>query len=107
MVEVKVKAGICGFETLIQVIGDESSTEIEKLTLDTDCSYIKGMEAELQRIDGVAECFEKFNTSKVYEVASRHCKHLACPVPCGIIKGIEAESGLALPKNVEMQISKK
>lgn len=107
MVEVKVKAGICGFVTMIQVINDESGMEIEKIILDTDCSYIKRMEPELQRIDGVAECFEKFSTSKVYEVASRHCKHLACPVPCGILKGIEAASGLALPKNVEMEISKK
>ena len=50
---------------------------------------------------------DKKNTSKVYEVASRHCKHLACPVPCGIIKGIEAACGLALPKDVEMKIQKK
>ena len=105
MVEVVVKAGICGFTSKIGV--ETQDMEISKITIDTDCSYIKKMEAELQDIDGVAEIFEKFNTSKVYESAARHCKHLACPVPCGIIKGIEAACGLALPKDVEIKIQKK
>ena len=105
MVEVIVKAGICGFVSEIKV--ETEDMEISKIAIDTDCAYIKGMEKELQDIDGVVEIFEKFNTSKVYEVASRHCKHLACPVPCGIIKGIEAACGLALPKDVEMKIQKK
>ena len=77
MVEVIVKAGICGFTSEIKVEKDDML--ISNISIDTGCEYIKGMEDELQDIDGVAEIFEKFNTSKVYEVASRHCKHLACP----------------------------
>ncbi len=104
MVEIDVMPGICGLKSRIVVENDEMG--LSNVKIDTPCQYIKGMEPELQEIDGVAECFEKFNTSMVYEVASRHCKHLACPVPCGIIKGIEAENSLALPKNLEIKVSK-
>jgi hypothetical protein len=36
----------------------------------------------------------------------KHCFHAACPVPVGIIKAIEVEAKLALPKDVLMKIAK-
>jgi hypothetical protein len=38
-------------------------------------------------------------------MATKHCKHAACPVPSGIIKAVEVASGLALPKNASIQVS--
>jgi hypothetical protein len=39
-------------------------------------------------------------------MAAKHCQHASCPVPSGIIKAIEVASGLALPKDASIQVSK-
>lgn len=43
---------------------------------------------------------------KTLEMGSKHCYHTACPVPVGIIKAIEIEAGLALPKDAAIELSK-
>ncbi len=104
MIEVKVNPGVCGFNTIVKVnSADMQNAELEILT---ECPNIKPMEQELKEVDGYEECFSKFGDSKVYELARKYCKHAACPVPTAIIKGIEAACGLALPKDVEIKISR-
>ena len=58
------------------------------------------------KVNGYEECFSKLGDSRVYELAKKHCQHAACPVPAAIIKGIEVVCGLALPRDVEIRISK-
>ena len=36
-------------------------------------------------------------------LAAEHLAHPACPVPSGILKAIEVESGLALPKDASIK----
>jgi hypothetical protein len=52
----------------------------------------------------VAECFGKLCDSGVYRAAQQYCRHPACPVPCAVLKAIEAACGLALPRDVEIRI---
>ncbi|MBF7097892.1 DUF6951 family protein [Alkalibacter mobilis] len=104
MSTVFVKPGVCGLDTTITV--EKVGRSGVKVSMDTKCPYVKKMEADLQEIDGFSECFSKFADSKVYQSANNNCKHLACPVPSGIIKAIEVESGLALPRDVEFNIQK-
>ncbi|MPW24571.1 hypothetical protein GC105_02030 [Alkalibaculum sp. M08DMB] len=99
-----VKPGVCGIESKIVVRKKDRRTM--DITIETKCPYIKKMEKDLDGINGSNECFNKFSASKVYELADQHCKHLACPVPSGIIKALEVEAGLALPRNVEILITK-
>ena len=40
------------------------------------------------------------------QLAPTCSSHPACPVPTGIIKAIEVEAGLALPRDVATKISK-
>ena len=42
----------------------------------------------------------------VGEEAARTLPHPACPVPVGIIKAIEVEAGLDLPRDVEIRLSR-
>jgi hypothetical protein len=104
MIEVKVNPGVCGFITTIKVSSEDMQTAV--IEISTDCPNIKPLEQELTEADGFEECFSKLGDSKVYELARKYCKHAACPVPSAIIKGIEAACGLALPKDVEIRISK-
>jgi hypothetical protein len=39
-------------------------------------------------------------------MGAKHCTHAACPVPVGIIKAVEVETGLALPADVSIKLSK-
>jgi hypothetical protein len=104
MSKVHVNPGVCGL--LTTVIVEKAGRSNLKIELDTKCPYIKKMEADIQDLDGYTECFSKFSTSEVYKAADQHCKHLACPVPSAIIKAIEVESGLALPREVHFNIEK-
>lgn len=104
MSTVHVKPGVCGLESNIQVIKKgRSSVEVK---IESTCPYVKKMEDDLQDLDGYNEVFKKFGESAVYQSANEHARHLACPVPTGIIKAIEVECGLALPRDVEIKVSK-
>ncbi|MDW7674207.1 MAG: hypothetical protein SCK28_06705 [Bacillota bacterium] len=101
-----IKPGACGMETKVIVsTKDKGALDIN---IETNCAHIKKMEEGLKEkeLDGITESFAKFSSSSIYQLADKHCRHLACPVPCGIIKAIEVESGMALPKEVEITISK-
>jgi hypothetical protein len=104
MTKINVNPGICGLETNIFVESDENA-DVE-IKIESRCPHIQKMEEELKEINGYKECFTKFDSSLVYKAAVKHCQHLACPVPSGIIKGIEVACGLALPKDVEINIEK-
>ncbi|VBB07609.1 Hypothetical protein LUCI_2874 [Lucifera butyrica] len=102
MIEVQVNSGICGFRTVIRA--DSEDMQNASLEIETDCPNLKPLTAELKTADSFKECFAKIGESGVYKLAAKYCKHPACPVPCGIIKGIEAACGLALPKDAAIQI---
>lgn len=104
MARVQVSPGICGLQTILTITADED--QAVTVIIDSECPHIRDMQAELNDLDGYVECFSRFSTSAVYAAADKHCKHLACPVPCAIIKGMEVACGLALPKDVVIQIEK-
>ncbi len=104
MATVKVKPGICGLNTTVTVTSEDMQTA--NVAIESDCPAVKQMEAELQEIDSYSECFSKFLDSRVYGAAHKHCRHVACPVPSAVIKGVEVACGLALPKDVQFSIEK-
>lgn len=104
MAIVEVLPGICGLKTTLTVTADED--QIVQVQIESECPHIRAMQAELQDLDGYSECFAKCSASTVYAVAEKHCRHLACPVPTGIVKGMEVACGLALPKDVSITIKK-
>jgi len=99
-----VNPGICGLNSTITVESDEMQTCSVKI--ESECDSIKDMEEGLQDLDGYDECLNGFGDSTVFQESKKHCKHACCPVSSAIIKAIEVEAGLALPKDVEFKISK-
>ena len=105
MVEVKVNSGICGFETIINVNSEDMQNA--EVKIQTQCPNLKPIEQELKEVDAFEECFTKIGgNSKVFNLAIKYCKHPGCPVASAIIKGIEVECNLALPKDVKIEIKK-
>ncbi len=103
MKKVNIEPGICGFTTVVTA-SSEDGQEV-RLEINSGCGHIQNMALELKdmELDAYEICFAKPGLGDIYEAAKLHCHHNACPVPCGIIKCIEAECALALPASVKIE----
>lgn len=100
MTKVKIRAGICGFDTV--VIAERQKNRKVRLTIVTDCDMVKAMAEELNELH-IMSSFTGFLNNPVYKAASNHLRHVTCPVPSGILKALEVEAGLALPRDVSIE----
>lgn len=104
MASIKIEPGICGLMTSVEFI-TEDQQEVN-LKIHSECEHIQNMAPSLTEVDAFQECFNPFGSGEVSKQAQIFCSHKACPVPSGIIKGIEVACGFALPKDVHMTINK-
>lgn len=103
---VNVMAGICGMETEIRAIAQgRSKSKRIRLEIKSDCGNIRKLAEELQEVNPYEEIGFSATGPKTLRLAAKHCKHAACPVPSAIIKAVEVASGLALPKDVLIQVT--
>ena len=103
MATAEVIAGICGFKSTIKAEKDGMNC---KLTISSDCEHINRLAQDLTMVDPYQEISHRGEGPVTLKLAATHCAHAACPVPAGIIKAIEVESGLALPADVTIKVSK-
>jgi hypothetical protein len=104
MTKVVIEPGVCGLKTTVAVQSDDMQNAVVKA--ESQCPAIMKLVESLGELDSFTEIFNKFGESEVFKAAKAHCSHAACPVPTGILKGLEAECGLALPRDVSIQITK-
>ena len=104
MAEVTLQAGICGFTT--KILAQKDDEEKVRLDIDTDCPHIAKAARDLEPIEPLAEIFVKPHETIVYKTFSEHLPHVTCPVYSALLKAVEVEAGLALPKDVSMKIVK-
>jgi hypothetical protein len=105
MIEVMVHPGICGLKS--EMTFDSDDMQSVTINFKTDCPSLKPLEEELKEADGYEVSFSKFGEDPISALGTKYCKHPGCPVIAAIIKGIEAASGLALPKNAEITVIRK
>lgn len=105
MSRVIVDAGSCGLTATIEV--EKLEGKRIRVTIASDCGMLAAMNADLSELDGRKGVFGRMANSVVYQSASRHIKHTACPVPSAILKAIEVAVGVAPPKDVTMLIKEK
>jgi hypothetical protein len=96
MTKVKVQPGCCGFSVSIRA--DKGPGKAISLTMETDCEMVRKLAEEIKMLDRFAP-LAGFLINPVYQAAAKHLKHAACPVPSAILKAIEVEAGLNLPKD--------
>jgi len=75
------------------------------VSIDSDCELIRQMAGDLQQVDPFQAVGVGDQESCVLKAASGIC-HAACPVPVGIVKAVEVETGLALSADVHIKLSK-
>jgi hypothetical protein len=100
----EIDAGICGFHTTC--IAAKNGDGTVHLTIESDCNAVMKLAEQLQNVDPMKEVFWRRSLPRTHELAPGCLSHPACPVPSGIIKAIEVEAGLALPKDATIKVSK-
>lgn len=102
MTKVKIEPGPCGFTTLVRA----ELTEDEEICVHvaSGCESVRAMMEELgDTFDAYAVCLSKPGENAFYRYAAEHFPvHAGCPILAGITKCIEAESRLALPRDVSI-----
>ena len=99
MTRVVIHSGVCGFSTT--VTAEKGKDKKILIFLETECAMVKKMADEIAALDMMA-VFTRFLDNPVYRSASKHLKHVTCPVPAGILKAMEVEAGFAVPKDVSI-----
>lgn len=96
MTKVTIHPGICGFS--VTVTAEKAEGKKVRISLDTECEMVTGMREDISELD-MRAAFTGHLQNPVYRSAAMHLKHAACPVPSGILKAVEVELGLCLPKD--------
>lgn len=99
MTKIAVDSGICGFPVTISA--EKGKGKKINVTLETECQMVKKMQEDISTLDIMA-AFTGYLNNPVYRSAAMHLRHVACPVPSAILKVLEVEAGLCLPKDVSM-----
>ena len=99
MKKVKIDPGVCGLPTTVEATS-EDGIEV-RIHVKSACESIRKMAEELgDTFDAYEVCLVKPGDGPFYEYACAHFPgHAACPAIAGIIKCMEAECRLALPKD--------
>ena len=97
MTRVIVNPGICGFSTTIEV--EKVDRRKVKVVITSDCETVTNLGELLTELDQW-EVMKQQVDCDIYKTASSCQLHTSCPVPVGILKAIEVEAGLALPRDI-------
>ena len=103
MASAEIESGICGFCTTVRT---KANGRVVNLEFETTCEYVRKLAEELTEVDPYREISYRGEGPKTLRLAAAHLVHPACPVPSGIIKAIEVEASLALPKDASIRPAK-
>ncbi|MEJ2739063.1 MAG: hypothetical protein P8105_04420 [Dehalococcoidia bacterium] len=99
MTKVTINPGVCGMTCTIEV--SRVDRRQVNLSIDTKCEMLRKITEELAVLN-LHEVLKPAGKSIVYESAGGAGTHAACPVPMAIIKAVEVETGMALPRPVSL-----
>lgn len=103
MTKVEFSSGICGFNSTLTF--DKKSDECVVMNVLSSCPHISALNSGMPiEVDPMAEIFG-MGESKLSD-CSQGLQHRGCPFLTASLKGVEVEAGLALPKDVTINIKK-
>lgn len=100
MTKVVVNSGACGFTVTVKA--EKGSDKKILVFLDTACEMVRKMQEDIAAVDRMVTLIG-FRDNPVYLSAAKHLKHVACPVPSAILKAIETEAGMNVPKDARIE----
>jgi hypothetical protein len=103
MTKVKIDPGQCGFTTCVHI--QKKSGKVYEVRLESECEMVQKLGEEMTELT-FNDAFKKILDNPVYRKGSVCLRHVSCPVPSGILKALEVEAGLAVPKEVSIEFIK-
>lgn len=100
MTRVIVNSGACGFT--VTITAEKGKDKKVLIALDTACEMVQKMLADIALVDQRVT-LTGFRDNPIYLSAAKHLKHVACPVPSAILKAIETEAGMNVPKDARIE----
>ncbi len=96
MTKVSINPGVCGMDC--QVVVSKIDRMNMRIEIESKCPMVTKLSELLAEVN-LRDVLKKYGQSVVTEKAAEHLSHAACPIPTAIIKAVEAEAGMALPRN--------
>ena len=75
------------------------------VTITSECEMVRKLGSEIPQL-GFMDAFKRLLDNPVYTKGAACLKHVSCPVPSGILKALEVEAGLAVPRDVSIVFEK-
>lgn len=94
-----INPGACGMPVTVEVEKKERKTF--SLRIISECEMVMKLGRELTEL-ALLDAFKRLPDNPVYKKGAECLKHVACPVPGAILKALEVEGGLAVPKDVSI-----
>jgi hypothetical protein len=104
MTKVTVTSGACGCTVIITA--EKMKDKKIRVALESECEMVMAMAEDVASLDMMMALFTDHLNNPVYRSAARHIKHAACPEVIGILKAVEVEAGMAVPRDVHIVFSK-
>ena len=101
MTKIEIDPGICGF---IAEVTASMKDDMCALDINCDCEPIQEMAKELKEVDPMVEMGFFREGPLVWRMFAKHSPHPSCPILAGILKAVEIEAGLALPKDAGIKV---
>jgi len=103
MAKVLVHPGACGMPSTIEVVKKDAKTYTLKIS--SDCKMVVKLGKELPELT-MMDAFRRIQDNPVFVKGATCLKHVACPVPAAVLKALEVEAGLNVPKDVSVTFVK-
>ena len=97
--KVIINPGVCGFTA--EVVVEKKEDKNFSVTITSECPMVSKLETEIAEL-ALRDAFRNFVNNPVYRKGAACLRHVACPVPSGILKALEVEAGLNVPKDVSI-----
>ena len=99
MAKVEVNPGVCGMVCNVEVSKkDRMNLEVK---IETKCEMVNKL-GELIGEVNLRDALKPHGANIIYEKAADSIRHVTCPVPMAVLKAIEVEAGMALPRPVSV-----
>lgn len=97
--KVIINPGACGFPATVVI--EEKDGKTFAVSITSECEMVAKLGFELTEL-AMTDAFKRFIDNTVYRKGSICLRHAACPVLSGILKALEVEAGLNVPRDVSI-----
>ncbi|MCL2295985.1 MAG: hypothetical protein FWC29_02750 [Methanomassiliicoccaceae archaeon] len=98
-----VEPGVCRLKTVI-IANTDPDTYMVEFDIQSECPSVMKLAAALGPVSPYTEAEARLNNTTVYVLAGENLPHAACPVPCALMKTLEAAGGMALKRDVVIKL---